>query len=105
MVQAATQGSDLENSKGVDVLQPSSNDQAASSDQEEVTNNVEESDDEYSSLEEGTEQPAPSENKSFASTYWRPERHDRKGDLSIIDERCPFIAFKKAPRLHELWHD
>ncbi len=24
---------------------------------------------------------------SIASSYWRPERHDRRGDLSIIDER------------------
>jgi hypothetical protein len=31
--------------------------------------------------------PAPSESRSFASTYWRPERNDRKANLSVIDER------------------
>ena len=50
---------------------------------------LEESEEELSSLEEeeSTGLPAPSETKSFASTYWRPERNDRKGDLSVIDER------------------
>ncbi len=28
------------------------------------------------------------EQRSIASTYWRPERHDRNDALSIIDERC-----------------
>ena len=45
------------------------------------------SDDENSSADTDEGLPAPSENRSFASTYWRPERHDRKGDLSVIDER------------------
>ena len=31
--------------------------------------------------------PAPSESRSFASTYWRPERTDRNANLSVIDER------------------
>lgn len=26
---------------------------------------------------------------SIASTYWRPERTDRKNLLSVLDERCP----------------
>lgn len=32
-------------------------------------------------------QAAASENRSFASTYWRPERTDRNANLSVIDER------------------
>lgn len=46
-----------------------------------------ESGEEFSSEEEDGGLAAPSEVKSFASTYWRPERHDRRGDLSVIDER------------------
>ena len=30
---------------------------------------------------------APSESKSYATTYWRPERTDRNPQLSVIDER------------------
>jgi len=54
---------------------------------------TEEKDD--SGMESGTEdeagsedgKPAPSESRSFASTYWRPERNDRNANLSVIDER------------------
>ena len=45
---------------------------------------------EVSSSDDFHPEAAPSEHKSFASTYWRPERTDRKGALSIIDERCGF---------------
>lgn len=47
---------------------------------------------ELSSLEDEHGQAAPSENRSFASTYWRPERRDRRGDLSVIDERCCLVS-------------
>lgn len=48
--------------------------------------------DETSSGGEEPHEAAPSESKSFASTYWRPERTDRKGNLSAIDERCSFLS-------------
>lgn len=87
-MQAKAQYASLETPtlRGSSDAQPSS-DRAASEE-------LEESDDEYSSAEESTGLPPPSENRSFASTYWRPERHDRKGDLSVIDERYIAISSK-----------
>lgn len=37
---------------------------------------------------------------SIASTYWRPERQDRKENLSVIDERC----FSITSALTEIGH-
>lgn len=34
---------------------------------------------------------APRKLGSIASTYWRPERQDRKENLSVIDERYPLL--------------
>ena len=89
-MQAAAQDSSVGSHKDTGPAEIST-DQAAPDVQEESIDDLEDSDEEYSSLEEGTEHPAPSESKSFASTYWRPERHDRKGALSAIDERCVFL--------------
>ena len=85
-MQAAAQDASFGIYKNIKIAQPSI-EVTASDDKEESNDELEESDEEFSSLEEGSEHAAPSENKSFASTYWRPERHDRKGALSAIDER------------------
>lgn len=39
----------------------------------------------------GSQAGAASKLGSFASTYWRPERQDRKENLSVIDERYPAL--------------
>ena len=53
-----------------------------------------ETDSDASHTESSHAGPAPSESRSFASTYWRPERTDRNANLSVIDERsgtCPIL--------------
>lgn len=55
--------------------------------QEESDLEEEDDDDDLSTDEDLNLRGTPSENKSFASTYWRPERTDRNANLSVIDER------------------
>ncbi|KAL3156668.1 Protein ltv1 [Trebouxia sp. C0009 RCD-2024] len=42
----------------------------------------------------GSQAGAASKLGSFASTYWRPERQDRKENLSVIDERFEAMALE-----------
>lgn len=68
-----------------DIEEPAS--EAQDEEQEEEEEEEEEEGSDASSTGSYHLEPAPSENRSFASTYWRPERTDRNANLSVIDER------------------